>query len=442
MTLPGANLEGKMDNAAERIVVVGGGKMGLPLACTFASRGAFVVVCDKDQSIVESINQGIDPHQEPEQDRYVRDCVAAGRLRASADTAVEVANADAVVVLVSAMLTGEDDIDWGNLASASAAVAEGLHKGMLVSYETTLPIGGCRGTLVPILERSGLKAGADFSVVFSPERVKSRLVFAKLSETPKIVGGLDNASSVAGTIFYERWLGAPVINVGSLEAAELVKLSGMIYRDVNIALVNELANIAEIEGLDLWPILDAANTDNETNLLRPGIGVGGHCTPVYPYFLIRGAERLGIRADLASLGRSINEAQPARHVARLAAVLEGLAGKRIHILGLAFRPQVREDAHSPAIPLLRELRKAGATVTIEDPLYNDEELAAKGFVPQRIGDTRIDAVILNTAHPEFNEPDFVEWAAHGVTAVLDGRAVWSAEKVKAAGLRYLGVAKA
>jgi UDP-N-acetyl-D-mannosaminuronate dehydrogenase len=137
LALPGANLEGTMDHAAERIVVVGGGKMGLPLACTFASRGAFVVVCDKDRSIVESINKGIDPHQEPEQDRYVRDGVAAGRLRASADTAAEVANADAVVVLVSAMLTGEGDIDWGNLASASAAVAKGLHKGMLVSYETT-----------------------------------------------------------------------------------------------------------------------------------------------------------------------------------------------------------------------------------------------------------------------------------------------------------------
>lgn len=431
-----------MNNAAERIVVVGGGKMGLPLACTFASRGAFVVVCDKNQSIVDSINNGIDPHEEPEQDRYVRNGVDAGRLRASVDTAAEVANADAVVVLVSAVLTREGDIDWGNLASASAAVAKGLRKGMLVSYETTLPIGGCRGTLVPILERCGLKAGIDFSMVFSPERVKSRLVFAKLSETPKIVGGLDNASAIAGVDFYERWLGAPVINIGSLEAAELVKLAGMIYRDVNIALVNELANIAEVSGLDLWPILDAANTDGETYLLRPGIGVGGHCTPVYPYFLIRGAERLGIRADLASLGRSINESQPGRHVARLATVLGGLAGRRVHILGLAFRPQVREDAYSPAFSLARKLRDAGATVTIEDPLYSDEELTAKGFSPQQIGKARIDAVILNTAHPEFNAPDFEGWAACGVTAVLDGRAIWSAERVKAAGLFYLGVAKA
>ena len=130
-----------MNNAAERIVVVGGGKMGLPLACTFASRGAFVVVCDKNQSIVDSINSGIDPHEEPEQDRDVRNGVDAGRLRASVDTAAEVANADAVVVLVSAVLTPAGDIDWGNLASARAAVAKGLRKGMLVSYETPLPLG-------------------------------------------------------------------------------------------------------------------------------------------------------------------------------------------------------------------------------------------------------------------------------------------------------------
>ena len=133
--------------------------MGLPLACMFASQGASVTVCDTNPSIVARINDGIDPHNEPEQDRYLREGVAAGRLRASEDTAAEVARADAVVILVSAMLTPERDIDWGNLLNASAAVAKGLRKGMLVTYETTVPVGGCRGTLIPVLERSGLKAG-------------------------------------------------------------------------------------------------------------------------------------------------------------------------------------------------------------------------------------------------------------------------------------------
>jgi nucleotide sugar dehydrogenase len=422
-----------------KIVVVGGGKMGLPLACAFAHRGATVTVCDINQRIVDNINEGIDPHNEPEQDQYVREGAASGHLRASTETTREVSTADAVVILVSAMLTPEKDIDWGNLVSASAAVAKGLRRDALVSYETTLPIGGCRGTLAPILETSGLRAGSDFKLVFSPERVKSRTVFQQLAVTPKIVGGVDPASAEAGSAFYARWLGAPVTNVGTLEAAEFVKLCGMLYRDVNIALANELGAIAEETGLDVWPLFEAANTDSETFLLRPGIGVGGHCTPVYPYFLINVAARLGVPLNLAKLGRKLNEDQPRRQLERLGRVLGGLQGKRVHILGLAFRPEVLEDAYSPAVPLQDLLRAAGATVTIEDPLYSDSELRKKGFVPGAVQANAVDAVVLNTAHAKFRVPDFVAWRAAGVQAVLDGRGVWPKHTVMESGLAYIGV---
>ncbi len=421
------------------IVVVGGGKMGLPLACMFADRGAHVTVCDTSRAIVDAINAGIDPHGEPDQDSYVRNGVAAGRLRASDDTTAAVADAEAVVVLVSAMLTSERDIDWRNLLNASAAVARGLKKGTLVSFETTLPVGGCRSVLVPALEASGLHAGTDFHVVFSPERVKSQLVFARLADTPKIIGGIDPASAAAGEAFYSRWLGAPVINVETLEAAEFVKLAGMIYRDVNIALANEFGSLAEGLGLNVWPLLGAANTDGETYLLQPGIGVGGHCTPVYPYFLIKAAERLGLDQRLAKTGRQINEEQPARHVARLAGAMGGLGGRRVHVLGLAFRPQVREDAYSPAPALQELLIAAGASVTLEDPLYDDDTLRSKGFTPARLADGTADAVVLNTAHPEFAHPDFAAWHRSGVRAVVDGRALWSRREAEAAGITYLGV---
>ena len=422
-----------------RIVVVGGGKMGLPLACMFAHRGATVTVCDHSRTIVERINQGIDPHSEPEQDEYVRAGVASGRLRASEDTTSEVAHADAVVILVSALLTAERDIDWGNLVNASAAVAKGLRKGMLVSYETTVPVGGCRRILAPVLEGQGLTAGRDFVLVFSPERVKSRSIFAHLNHTPKIVGGIDVASTRAGADFYTRWLGAPVFEVDSLEAAEFVKLAGMIYRDVNIALANELALFAEGVGIDIWPILRAANTDGETALLQPGIGVGGHCTPVYPHFLINDAARRGMQQELAVLGRKINERQPERHIERLSAALGGLNRRRVHLLGLAFRPQVPEDTCSPAWGLQERLRREGATVTIEDPVYDDVALIQKGFTPGRIAGDGIDAVVLHTAHPEFARPNFTEWRANGIRAVLDGRAFWSRREVESAGLIYLGV---
>lgn len=422
------------------IVVVGGGKMGLPLACIFADRGAKVVVCDKNAVIVDAINRGIDPHDEPEQDTFVRKGHESGRLSASTDTTAAVREADVVVVLVSAMLTPHRDIDWTNLVAASKDVSKSLRRGALVSYETTLPIGGCRGTLVPVLETGGLKAGTDFRVVFSPERVKSRLVFARLSETPKVVGGMDQASAKAGVEFYARWLGAPVINVGSLEAAEMVKLGGMIYRDMNIAIVNELARVAERLGLDLWSIIEAANTDGETFMLRPGIGVGGHCTPVYPYFLVNGAARLGMPVDLFARGRAINEDQPRRNIERLEEALGNLQEKRVHILGLGFRPQVREDAYSPAVPLKDLLSEAGAVVTLEDPLYDDEALRKRGFLPGQVT-LGTHAVVLNTAHPEFLNPNFSTWRDYGVQAVLDGRAVWNPERVTAAGLTYLCVGK-
>jgi nucleotide sugar dehydrogenase len=422
-----------------RIVVVGGGKMGLPLACRFAHRGATVTVCDRSREIVERINRGVDPHNEPEQAEYVRAGVGSGRLRASEDTSRVVAQADAVVILVSALLTAEHDIDWRNLVDASAAVAKGLRKGMLVSYETTVPVGGCRRILAPILEGQGLKAGPDFFLVFSPERVKSRSIFAHLGHTPKVVGGIDAASAREGTSFYTRWLGAPVFEVESLEAAEFVKLAGMIYRDVNIALANELGLFAEGVGIDIWPILRAANTDGETALLEPGIGVGGHCTPVYPYFLINDAARRGIQQQLAALGRRINERQPERQIERLNAALGSLNRRRVHILGLAFRPQVSEDAFSPALVLQERLRQVGAAVTIEDPLYDDAALAKKGFTPGRIDGNSVDAVVLHTAHPEFARPDFAEWRAKGIRAVLDGRAFWSRSEAEAAGLIYVGV---
>lgn len=421
------------------IVVVGGGKIGLPLACTFAANGARVTVCDIDAELVAKVNAGESPHLEPELDDRVRSEVGRGRLCASIDTAVAVREAQAVVVIVDAKLTQDSDIDYENLMAASGAVASGLQKGTLVSFETTLPIGGCRDVLVPILESRGLKAAKDFYVVFSPERVKSNLIFEHLQKTPKIIGGVDGASAQAGEAFYRRYLGIDVINVSTLEAAELVKLVGMVYRDVNIALVNELADLSEKIGIDFLQVLNAANTDGETFLLRPSIGVGGHCTPVYPYFLMKSANEFGATQQIATLCRQINERQPARNVARFKVALGGFSGTRIHIMGLAFRPRVREDSYSPAYAIRDLLEREEVSVTLEDPVFSDEELRTRGFVPGNVEAIRPDGLILNTAHPEFAEPDFEQWRGCGVRVVLDGQGFWNRAEVEAAGLAYVGV---
>lgn len=425
-----------------QIVVVGGGRMGLPLASLLAENGARVTVCDVNEQIVDHIQRGQAPYEEPELDNYIARNAKNGRLTASMDTTGSVKGCDAVIVIVPAWLTETLDIDYSILRAVSADIGRGLAPGTLVSYETTVAVGGTRTQLIPVLEKeSGLKRGEDFHVAFSPERVKANKVFSRLRATPKIVGGLDEASGDRALHLYGKYLGAPVINVETLEAAELSKLAGMLYRDVNIALANELAAISECMGVDFGLVREAANTDGESNLLVPGIGVGGHCTPVYPHFMIKDADRRGVPQRLSTIAREINDAQPARHVARLAREWSPLENRRAHILGLGFRPDVKVDTLSPAYAIREALQEHNANVTVEDPMYSDSELEQKGFATARVGADPLDAVILNTPHSAFHNPDFRQWRASGVEAVVDGRAFWDPRTVEDAGLIYLGTGR-
>jgi nucleotide sugar dehydrogenase len=341
---------------------------------------------------------------------------------------------------VPAHLTAERDIDFRILKDASAAVARGLRRGALVVYETTVSVGGTRRHLIPTLEEhSGMRAGDDFMVGYSPERVKANLVLARLETTPKVVGGLDPQSRERVVALYRTYLGAPVEDVGTLEAAESAKLMGMLYRDVNIALANELAAFCELAGVDFERVRRAANSDGESSLLIPGIGVGGHCTPVYPYFLTKESRRLGMDQRISEAAREINDNQPIRQLDRVAAMWKSLDGKRVHILGLAFRPGVKVDTLSPAFALRDHLERVGATVTLEDPYYSDDEIRAAGFVPGVASSAQL--IVLNTAHRQFSAPDFVAWRTAGVEAVLDGRNLWDRYNVESTGIAYFGIGR-
>ena len=377
--------------------------MGLPLACAFGNRGAQVTVCDINAKLVEAIRAGRSPYEEPGLPELIAELHLARRLTACTDTARATAESDVIVIIVPAHLTPDRCIDLSILQQASADVGKGLGKGKLVTYETTITVGGTRRSLVPVLEEhSGLRAGRDFWVAYSPERVKANLVLARLETTPKVVGGLDVVSRDKAVAFYERYLGAPVDDVGTIEAAEMAKLAGMLYRDVNIALANELAAFCEVVGVDFEHVRSAANNDGEADLLTPGIGVGGHCTPIYPYFLTRESRRLGINQRLSESAREINDLQPARQLDRVAAAWKPLSGQTVHILGLGFRPGVKVDTLSPAFALRDHVQHRGAIATIEDPLYSPEELRAAGFKPATVETATL--VVLNTAHEEFAHP--------------------------------------
>jgi len=424
------------------VAVVGAGKMGLPLACQFAARGAAVTACDRNPAVVDAIQAGRCLIDEPGVPELLQRLVRDGRLRATTDTAEAVAASEVVVVIVPAVLTAERTIDTTHLVSASQQIARGLHVGMLVCYETTLPVGGTRRYLQPILEQSGFRAGEQFDLAFSPERVKSQRVLQHLTETPKIVGGITPSAAQRAEVFYHTYLGAPVLNLGSLEAAEFAKLAGMLYRDVNIALANELARYAEAVGVHLPPVLEAANTDGESCLLQPGIGVGGHCTPVYPYFLIRDAHARKTPVTLAERARRVNDQQGAHLLDRVEREWGSLRGRRVLILGLGFRPQVKEHAYSPAFLLREELRRRGAEVFLHDPLYDREELRVHGFTAGSLEETPVpEVLILNTAHALYAALDFSKLQQRGVQIVVDGRNVWNPDQIRAAGIVSFGVGR-
>lgn len=371
------------------VCVVALGKIGLPLAVQIAAKGHRVRGADVDPALVARVNRGAEPFPGEEGlAGALRAAVADGRLTATEDTSEAVRNSDAVVVVVPLTVDGHARPDFTRLDAATAAVGRGLRPGVLVSFETTLPVGTTRQRLSPALAASsGLAAGRDFHVCFSPERVSSGRVFADLRRYPKLVGGVDVASTARAVGFYSAVLDFDprpdldrpngVWDLGSAEAAELAKLVETTYRDVNIALANEFARFADRVGLDVHTVIEAANSQPFSHVHRPGIAVGGHCIPVYPQLYLS----TDPGATMPAAGRAVNDAMPGYAVERLAELIGPLAGCRVAVLGAAYRGGVKETAFSGVFPLVAALKERGALALVHDPLYSERELTALGLSP-------------------------------------------------------------
>ncbi len=426
-----------MGSEALRVCVVGLGKIGLPVAVQYASKGLSVVGCDVDAGLVRRVDVGEVPW--PGEEGLAEGLAAArqaGRLNATTDTASAARESDTVVVIVPVGLSTDRTPDFGALDEASSSVARGLRRGALVILETTVPVGTTRGRFGTALEASGLWAGGDFHLAFSPERVSAGRVLADLKAYPKVVGGIDEESTQAAAQFYLEALDAEVLTVRDAETAEFVKLAETTYRDVNIALANELAQQADRWRIDVDEVIAAANSQPFSHIHRPGVGVGGHCIPVYPYFLAD--ERAPSR--LATASREVNDAMARYGVERLEGALGTLEGKTVLILGLAFRANVKEAANSSAFALARELASRGADVLVHDPLFSADEIEALGL-PAAAGlpPPHVDALVLQAAHEEYRMLDLRSFV--GCAALLDGRNALSPREVEAAGVRYLGIGR-
>jgi UDP-N-acetyl-D-glucosamine dehydrogenase len=429
------------------VTVVGLGKIGLPLAVQIAGKGFRVHGVDRNPEVTRLAAQGSVPFPgEPGLAERLRAAVDADMLIATSGTAEAVARSQVAIIVVPLITNAADRPDYSAVDAATAAVAAGLRPGTLVIYETTLPVHTTRRRLGPALAAgSGLSPGSDFMLCHSPERVSSGSVFADLRRYPKLLGGIDARSGKSAEAFYSSVLDFDersdlprpngVWDLGSAEAAEFAKLAETTYRDINIALANEFARFAEAAGINVYEIIEAANSQPYSHLHRPGISVGGHCIPVYPRLYLAGDPD----ARLPVAAREVNEAVPLRAVHLLAELTGGLSGLRVAVLGAAYRGGVKETAFSGVFAIVRELALLGAVPLVHDPLYSDFELRGLNLEPYHVGEP-CDAAITHTDHRVYELLRPADMP--GVRALVDGRAITDAGRWADIPRQVLGIGTA
>ncbi len=407
-----------------KIGIVGLGYVGLPLAVAFAKAGEEVVGLDADPSKVESLLAGRS-YIEDISDQALTDV----EVPISATTSyAELASCDAVIICVPTPLTSSREPDLTYLVDAASSLAEIVHRDQLVVLESTTYPGTTREEVAPILERSGLRAGEDFHLAFSPERIDPGRTDYTVRSTPKLVGGITPASAERARELYELVCDEVVV-LSTPEAAELAKLLENIFRSVNIALVNELSQLCDRLGIDVWEVIEAADT-KPFGFMRfdPGPGMGGHCLPVDPFYLAFKAREHDFYPEFIELAGKVNRAQPAYCVDRIARALneaeKALKGSHILLLGVSYKAGVGDIRESPALEIVGMLRELGAVVSYHDPFA--PELAEFDLrsvdLDEALASTDLAAIV--TAHPGIDYGAVVSTAPltvdfRGVTREID-----------------------
>jgi UDP-N-acetyl-D-glucosamine dehydrogenase len=379
--------------------IIGLGYVGLPLAVAFAQAGCEVVAVDVDSRKIEAIAAG---------DSYIEDVPSellgevSARIHATTRYA-RLAKVDAVLICVPTPLTRNREPDLGPLIDSTRALAEVLQSDQLVVLESTTYPGTTRERVLPLLEESGLAAGRDFHLAFSPERVDPGRMDFTLANTPKVIGGLTEACAERAETLYGL-VCENLVRVSSPEAAELTKLLENIFRSVNIALVNELAILTDRMGIDIWEVVEAAATKPYGFMrFEPGPGMGGHCLPVDPFYLSWRAREFDIATEFIELAGKVNQQMPYHCVAKAQRTLNGaglsVKGARVALLGVSYKPGVGDIRMSPALKILTLLRDLGAEVSYHDPHVPALADFALRSRPLHEVVNDADLVLIVTAHP-------------------------------------------
>ncbi|WP_254535852.1 nucleotide sugar dehydrogenase [Halomarina litorea] len=403
------------------IAVYGLGKMGLPMAAVYAERSGNVTGVDIDPDVVERLNRG-ESHieREPGLDDLVADLVEHGELSATTDAHTAAEAASIHIVIVPTQLTDDNTPDLSALEAAVDSIGAGLSPGDTVFVECTVPPGTCREIITPRLESvSGLERG-EFGVAFCPERTSSgTALFDIRGKHPKVVGGIDEESTRVAELVYGEFVDNEIHAMKSATTAEAVKLFEGVYRDVNIALANELARLAESLDIDALDAIEAASATPYCHIHSPGPGVGGHCIPWYPHFLMSQTDE---PAPLMQTARDVNESMPAFTVEKTAQELAAngvdIDGSSVLVLGVTYRPGVKETRATPAKPIIEGLSQRGATVYGCDPMVDPADFGAEPVSVDDLQSCDVDAVVMVTPHEEFLE---VDWTAFDDSVLVDGR---------------------
>jgi UDP-N-acetyl-D-glucosamine dehydrogenase len=388
---------------ATDIAIIGAGYVGLPLAVAFAGAGRRVHCLDTDPAKVAAIGEGRSYIADVDSGTLA-DLAGRGRLTAGADYAAA-GEADAIVICVPTPLTENREPDVSIIVAAAESITPHLRPGQLVVLESTTYPGTTRELLAPILERGGLKAGEDFNLAMSPERIDPGRTDHTVRTTPKVVGGLTPECARRATELYQVCVDT-LVPVSSPDAAELVKLLENIFRSVNIALVNELAMLCNRMGLDVWEVIDAAAT-KPYGFMRftPGPGLGGHCIPIDPFFLSWRARQFDFQTEFIELAGKVNTQMPYFCSERVSQALNGVqkpvSGSSVLVLGVSYKPDVGDVRESPAIRLIELLQGLGADISYHDPHVADLRSEGLELASTELDDgalERADIVCVVTAH--------------------------------------------
>ncbi len=394
---------------SEDIAIVGAGYVGMPLARVFADAGRKVVLVDVNQEVVDRINRG-ESHIGDVPSAALKTLVDAGRVSATTDYDA-LRDVDAILIALPTPLSAHREPDLTIVESAAAEIAPRLRKGQVVVLESTTYPGTTRESLQPILESGGMEAGEDFHLAFSPERVDPGRTDWTTKNTPKLVGGLTPACTERAVELYRSAVDT-VVPLSSPEAAEMTKLLENIFRAVNIALVNELAQLCERMEVDVWEVVEAAETKPFGFMsFKPGPGLGGHCIPIDPFYLTWKAREYDFYTEFIDLAGKVNANMPFFCRSLISQALnhgaeKSLKGSRILILGVSYKADIDDVRESPAKKIVELLHKAGADVSYHDPHVPEfDGMRSVDYAPESY-----DCVVIVTAHSAIDYTDLVERA--------------------------------